>query len=131
MVARPWSSSPLSCGGRLLLTCDGNGEIPSKRIRERIPHLQLKGGNGAPRDVGRTPCFFSSGDGYVGERGPPGEITWAPRGNHVGPPGQSRGNLGSITWAPRGNHVGPRGNHVGPQGQSRGPPGTVQGKAHT
>ena len=47
--------------------------------------------------------------------GPPGEITWALRGNHVGPPWKSRGPPGEITWAPRGNHV-------GPQGQSRGPP---------
>ena len=39
-------------------------------------------------------------------RGPPGEITWAPRGNHVGPTGKSRGPHGEITSAPRGNHVG-------------------------
>ena len=39
--------------------------------------------------------------------GPPISITWAPRGNHVGPQGQSRGPPGEITWAPRGNHVGP------------------------
>ena len=70
-------------------------------------------------------------------RGPPGEITWAPRGNHVGPQGQLIGPPVEITWAARGNLVGPpwksrgppgeitwdpRGNHVGPQGQSRGPP---------
>ena len=69
-------------------------------------------------------------------RGPHGEITWAPRGNHVGPTGKSRRPPGEITWAPRGNHVGPqgksrgphgeitwapRGNRVGPQGKSRGP----------
>ena len=29
-------------------------------------------------------------------RGPPGEITWAPRGNHVGPQGKSRGPPGAI-----------------------------------
>ena len=29
-------------------------------------------------------------------RGPSGAITWAPRGNHVGPLGQSRGPLGEI-----------------------------------
>ena len=39
--------------------------------------------------------------------GPPGAITWTPRGNHVGPQGQSRGPPGAIRWAPRGNHVGP------------------------
>ena len=30
----------------------------------------------------------------------------APRGNHVGPQGKSRGPPGEITWAPRANHVG-------------------------
>ena len=44
MVARPWSSSRLSCGGRLLLRCDGNagnffpttqGKDPSSRARRR------------------------------------------------------------------------------------------------
>ena len=33
----------------------------------------------------------------------PGAITRAPRGNHVGPQGQSRGPPGEITWAPWGN----------------------------
>ena len=41
-----------------------------------------------------------------------------PRGNHVGPHGQSRGPPGEITWAPWGNHV-------GPQGKSRGTPGEI------
>ena len=44
MVARPWSSSRISCGGRLLLRCDGNagnffpttqGKDPSSRARRR------------------------------------------------------------------------------------------------
>ena len=44
MVARPWSSSRLSCGGRLLLRCDGNagnsfpnkqGKDPFSRARRR------------------------------------------------------------------------------------------------
>ena len=44
MVARPWSSSRLSCGERLLLRCDGNagnsfpttqGKEPSSRARRR------------------------------------------------------------------------------------------------
>ena len=51
-------------------------------------------------------------------RGPPGAITWAPRGYHVGPQGQSGGPPEEITWAPRGINV-------GPQGQSRGPPGAI------
>ena len=44
MVARPWSSSPLSCGERLLLSCDWNtgnsfpttqGKDPSSRARRQ------------------------------------------------------------------------------------------------
>ena len=54
MVARLWSSSRLSCGERLLLSCDGNagnsfpttkGKDPSSGARRRI---------GAPLDVGGT-----------------------------------------------------------------------------
>ena len=37
-------------------------------------------------------------------RGPPGEITWARLGKHVGPQGKSRGPPEEITWAPWGNH---------------------------
>ena len=45
MVARPWSSSCLSCGERLLLKCDGNagnsfpttqGKDPSSRASSRV-----------------------------------------------------------------------------------------------
>ena len=39
----------------------------SRPRRERIPPLELGGGNGAPLDVGGTSCFLSSGDRYVGE----------------------------------------------------------------
>ena len=54
MVARPWSSSRLSCGGRLLLRCDGNagnffpttqGKDPSSRARRR-----KRGSSGCGRD---------------------------------------------------------------------------------
>ena len=36
MVARPWSSSRLSCGERLLLTCDGNAgnSFPTTQIKD-------------------------------------------------------------------------------------------------
>ena len=54
MVARPWSSSRLSCGERLLLRCQGKAGILSRPRRERIPPLELGGGNGAPLDVGGT-----------------------------------------------------------------------------
>ena len=54
MVARPWSSSRLSCGERLLLRCDGNagnffrttqGKDPSTRARRR-----KRGSSGCGRD---------------------------------------------------------------------------------
>ena len=54
MVARPWSSSRLSCGERLLLRCDGNagnsfptkqGKDPSSRARR-----QKRGSSGCGQD---------------------------------------------------------------------------------
>ena len=54
MVARPWSSSRLSCGERLLLRCDGNAgnsfpttqaKDPSSRARRR-----KRGSSGCGRD---------------------------------------------------------------------------------
>ena len=54
MVARPWSSSRLSCGERLLLICDGNagnsfptsqGKDPSSRAKRR-----KRGSSGCGRD---------------------------------------------------------------------------------
>ena len=54
MVARPWSSSRLSCGERLLVRCDGNaensfpttqGKDPSSRTRRR-----KRGSSGCGRD---------------------------------------------------------------------------------
>ena len=54
MVARPWSSSCLSCGERLILSCDGNagnsfpttqGKDPSSRARRQKP-----GSSGCGRD---------------------------------------------------------------------------------
>ena len=41
--------------------------ILSRTRSERIPPLELGGGNAAPRDVGGLACFLSNGDGYVGE----------------------------------------------------------------
>ena len=58
MVARPWSSSRLSCGERLLLRCDGNpvnsfpttqGKDPSSRARRR-----KRGSSGFWRDSGTS-----------------------------------------------------------------------------
>ena len=50
-------------------TSDATGTlgILSRPRRERIPPLELGGGNGAPLDVGGLSCFHSSGDGYFGE----------------------------------------------------------------
>ena len=54
MVARPWSSSRISCGERLLLRCDGNagnsfpttqGKDPSSRARR-----WKRGSSGCGRD---------------------------------------------------------------------------------
>ena len=58
MVARPWSSSRLSCGERLLLRCDGNagnsfpttqGKDPSSQARRR-----KRGSSGCGRDSGAS-----------------------------------------------------------------------------
>ena len=51
-VARPGSSSRLSCGERLLLRCDGNAGNSFPTTQGKIPPLELGGGNGAPLDVG-------------------------------------------------------------------------------
>ena len=51
MVARPWSSSRLSCGERLLLRCDGNAGNSFPTKQGTIPHLELGGINGAALDV--------------------------------------------------------------------------------
>ena len=45
----------------------GMPEILSQPRRERIPPLELAGGNGATLDMGGTLGFLLSGDGYVGE----------------------------------------------------------------
>ena len=42
------------------------GILPRPRS-ERIPRLELGGGNGAPLDLGGTLVLLSSGDGYVEE----------------------------------------------------------------
>ena len=42
MVARPWSSSRLSYGESLLLTCDGNAGNSFPTKQERIPPLEYE-----------------------------------------------------------------------------------------
>ena len=54
MVARPWSSSRLSCGERLLLRCDGNAgnSFPTKQGKEPCsrPRRRKRGSPGCVRD---------------------------------------------------------------------------------
>ena len=54
MVARPWSSSRLSCGERLLLRCDGNAGNSFPSIQGKDPSSQARrrkrGSSGYGRD---------------------------------------------------------------------------------
>ena len=54
MVARPWSSSRLSCGERLLLRCDGNAGNSFPSIQGKDPSSQARrrkrGSSGCGRD---------------------------------------------------------------------------------
>ena len=54
MTARPWSSSRLSCGDRLLLRCAGNTGNSFPITEGKDPSLELGGGIGAPLNVGGT-----------------------------------------------------------------------------
>ena len=68
MVARPWSSSRLSCGERLLLRCDGNpgnslptthGKDPTSRARRR-----KRGSSGCGRDSRASSRVETGMSGY-------------------------------------------------------------------
>ena len=54
MVARPWSSSRLSCGNRLLLRCDGNAgsSFPTTQGKEASSRARMRkrGPSGCGRD---------------------------------------------------------------------------------
>ena len=54
MVARPWSSSRLSCGQRLLLRCDGNAGNSFPTTQEKDPSSRTwrrkRGSSGCGRD---------------------------------------------------------------------------------
>ena len=75
MVARPWSSSRLSCGERLLLRCDGNagkffrttqGKDPSSRARRRTRGSSGCGQNSAASsrvETGMSGNFLSCSKG--------------------------------------------------------------------
>ena len=96
----------------------GFGKIPWRRAWQPTPiflpgeSLWTKepGGATVPEVAKESDMPRGNHVGPQGQsRGTPVKITWAPRGNHVGPPKQSRGPRVAITWAPRGNDVGPRG----------------------
>ena len=67
MVARPWSSSRLSYGESLLLTCDGNAGNSFPTKQERIPPLEYEAETVLLWMWAELSCFLSSRDGYVGE----------------------------------------------------------------
>ena len=74
MVARPWSSSRLSCGERLLLRCDGNagnsfpttqGKDPSSRASRRKRPLWIWAGlsDSSRVETGMSGNFLSCSKG--------------------------------------------------------------------
>ena len=54
MVARPWSSSRLSCGAHLLLRCEENAGNSFPNTQGKDPSSRARIGNGTPLDVGGT-----------------------------------------------------------------------------
>ena len=54
MVGRPWSSSRLSCGERLLLRCDGNTGNSLPTIQCKDPSFRARRPKGTPLDLGGT-----------------------------------------------------------------------------
>ena len=60
MVARPWSSSRLSCGERLLLRCDGNAGNSYPTTQGKDPSSQARrrnlGSSGCVRDSNASSC---------------------------------------------------------------------------
>ena len=60
---------PLAFPVESVSSCDATGTpgILSRTRRERIPPLELAGGNGATLELGRTLVLLMSGDRYVGE----------------------------------------------------------------
>ena len=54
MVARPWSSSRLSCGERLLLRCDGNAGNSFPNTQGKDASSRARSRKRSPLDVGGT-----------------------------------------------------------------------------
>ena len=68
MVARPWSSSHLSCGERLLLRCDRHaGNSFPKNAGKGFLLSSYEAETGLLWMWAGLSCFLSSEDGYVGE----------------------------------------------------------------
>ena len=66
MVARPWSSSRLSCGEHLSLRCDGNDGILSHHAGKGSLLSSYEAETGLLWMWAEQSCCLSSGDGYVG-----------------------------------------------------------------
>ena len=67
MVARPWSSSRLSCGERLLLRCDGNAGNSFPTTQGKDPSSGARRRKRVSSGCGQDSRASSSGDGNVGE----------------------------------------------------------------
>ena len=67
MVARPWSSSSLSCGERLFLRCNGSLEFFPHHAGKGFQLSSYEAETGILWMSAGLSCFLSSGDGYVGE----------------------------------------------------------------
>ena len=59
MVARPWSSSRLSCGERLLLRCDGNAWNSFRSTQEKDPSYRARRWKRGSSVCGRDSCASS------------------------------------------------------------------------
>ena len=69
MVARPWSSSRLSCGERLLLKCDGNAGNSFQTTQGKDPSSQARRQKRVSSGCGRDPRAS-----YQGETGMSGNF---------------------------------------------------------
>ena len=59
MVARLWSSSPLSCGERLLLRSDGNAGNSFPTTQGKVPSSRARRRNRGSSECGRDSCASS------------------------------------------------------------------------
>ena len=68
MVARPWSSSRLSCGEQLLLSCEGNAGNSFPNTQRKDPSSQVmrrkRGSSGCGRDSRASSRLETGKSGY-------------------------------------------------------------------